>query len=356
VSDFAQSVDPVMNRLSDPLVNPPPETHPAPVLTGHLEEGPNPSTEIATAEASATLHDCLLELWQSSEASRYAIDEEQFAALLLGIGRRYDFGQAAAAGEKTSAAEQIVFLRGLRIADLVLAWACAAGHEVAWERFFELYREPIFRAACAITREESAGRELADSVYGWLYGVRETAAKEDQARRSPLISYAGRGSLAGWLRTVLAQRFVDTCRRTRRETSLEEQEETLMVAAAPAAAAESDAALVAQAVSAVLREMDAEDGFLLTSYYLDQRTLQQMAQMMDVHESTVSRRLARLTKALRKQLMKRLQAMGLDRRAAEEMLGVDVRDVNIDIGKILQIPATSAFPEQPTAEDGGKDE
>jgi RNA polymerase sigma-70 factor (ECF subfamily) len=359
VSDFAQSVDPVINRLADrlgdPLVNPLSETLPAPALTERREDGPDPSTEAATAEVSATLNDCLHELWQSSNASRYGIGEEEFAARLLSVGRRYGFGHA---GEAVSEAGQTVFLLGLRIADLVLAWACAAGHEAAWERFFELYREAILRAACAIAREESAGRELADSVYGWLFGIRETAAKEGEARRSPLISYAGRGSLAGWLRTVLAQRFVDTYRRTRHETSLEEQEETLALAAAeaPAAGAESDAALVARAVSAVLEEMDAEDSFLLTAYYLDQRTLQQMARMMEVHESTVSRRLARLTKALRKQLMKRLQAMGLDRRTAEEALGVDVRDVNVDIRKILQIPAAGAFPEQRAAENGGKDE
>ena len=362
MSDFAQSVDPVINRLADrlgdPLVNPLSETLPAAALTERRGDGPDPSTEMETAEVSATLHDCLRELWRSSNAARYEIGEEEFAARLLSVGRRYSFGHPSAAGGAASEAEQMAFLLGLRIADLVLAWACAAGHEAAWERFFELYREAILRAACAITREESAGRELADSVYGWLYGVRETAAKEGEARRSPLISYAGRGSLAGWLRTVLAQRFVDTYRRTRHETSLEEQEETLALAAAeaPAAGAEGDAALVAQAVSAVLEEMDAEDGFLLTAYYLDRRTLQQMAQMMEVHESTVSRRLARLTKTLRKRLMKRLQAMGLDRRAAEEALGVDVRDVNVDIRKILQIPAAGTFPEQRTAENGGKDE
>jgi RNA polymerase sigma-70 factor (ECF subfamily) len=256
------------------------------------------------------------------------------------IGRKYHYGQS----ESTAPVPehiQIAFLNSLHVTDLALAQACAAGHASAWERLLHLYRETVQRTACAITREESSGGELADSIYAWLYGMKE----QNGVRLSPLASYTGRGALTGWLRTVLTQRFIDAYHRNRRETSLDEMEEAQPVAAAEPAPAtdQNQIATVTRAAANVLSALHAEDGFLLASYYLDRRTLQQIAQLLSVHESTISRRLTRLTHNLRKQLLRQLQSAGLSRRAAEEALGIDVRDVDIDIRKILQLPATAAF-------------
>ncbi|MDQ2841633.1 MAG: hypothetical protein M3Y72_11465, partial [Acidobacteriota bacterium] len=98
------------------------------------------------------------------------------------------------------------FLDGLRLPDLLLARACARGFTGAWERFLVLYREKLYRAARAIAPEESLARELADSLYAELYGMK---AAGDGLRVSKLNSYTGRGSLEGWLKTVLAQEYVN---------------------------------------------------------------------------------------------------------------------------------------------------
>ncbi len=81
------------------------------------------------------------------------------------------------------------------------------------------FREKLYDIARQITREDSAGRELADSVYTDLYG---TKTREGE-RVSKLSSYRGRGSLEGWLRTVLAQEYVNTYRKQRRLVSLDEE-------------------------------------------------------------------------------------------------------------------------------------
>src|SRR5947207_9166650 len=83
------------------------------------------------------------------------------------------------------------------------------------------FREKLYDIARQITREDSAGRELADSVYADLYG---TKTREGE-RISKLSSYRGRGSLEGWLRTVLAQEYVNTYRKQRRLVSLDEESE-----------------------------------------------------------------------------------------------------------------------------------
>src|SRR5712691_8118737 len=82
----------------------------------------------------------------------------------------------------------------------------------------------------SLTREDSTGRELADSVYADLFGTR----MREGNRVSRLTYYGGRGSLDGWLRTVLAQEFVNTYRKQRRTVSLDEESEEGMQFAAPA--------------------------------------------------------------------------------------------------------------------------
>ena len=59
----------------------------------------------------------------------------------------------------------------LRIEELALARACAAGHERAWEIFMARYREKLYDIAAYIAKESSAARELADSLYADLYGT-----------------------------------------------------------------------------------------------------------------------------------------------------------------------------------------
>jgi RNA polymerase sigma-70 factor (ECF subfamily) len=154
-------------------------------------------------------------LWRESGAAAYGLEKEEFNRILHRVGTEQDYGLEP--GATASRRQQAGFFRGLRLADLTLARACASGHEGAWEHFIAVYRQPLFRAAIAITRSETLGRELADQLYAELYGL----SARDGVRRSPLDSYKGKGSLMGWLRTTLAQRHVDHHRRTRRELPLD---------------------------------------------------------------------------------------------------------------------------------------
>jgi RNA polymerase sigma-70 factor (ECF subfamily) len=225
------------------------------------------------------------------------------------------------------------FLAALRLEELVLARACADGDNRAWEVFLNRYRATLYESAYKIAKEESAARSLADSLYAALYGV----DAKGQQRSSKLRSYQGRGSLQGWLRTVVAQEYVNLYRATRRETSLdaaldegiqfEAGESDLSVAdpRAEAAAAEELAAL------------PAEERFLLAAYYLDRRTLAEIAKLQGVHESTISRKLERVTLELRKRIRKRMIAAGMSPRQADEaMQDVDVRDLRVRVSETLR--------------------
>ena len=277
------------------------------------------------------------ELWQKAEAETLGLTQAEFAGILAAAGAKTNHNQPP--GATPSPAQKAAFYRGLHLADLALAHACALGREPAWERFLLLYRGSLVRAAQGVTGSASLGEELADSLYAELYGLREVEGR----RRSPLESFTGRGSLAGWLRTTLAQRFTDHHRRTHRETPIEDFDAP---AAAPAAPVPAEAAALAAGVARTLAGLDAEDRFLLAAYYLDRQTLLRIARTLNVHEATISRRLKRLLEGLRVRLLKNLCAGGLSKAAALEALGTDPRDIEINLRALLQCSQREAFNEE----------
>ena len=284
----------------------------------------------------------LNELWLSAKGESSGLTLGEFSTVLYSVGTKFNYGFPAAT--YPDASKKADFLRSLRLEDLALAAACAFGREAAWQRFFSLYRAPLTQAAVSITGSATLGHDLADSLYSELYGLREV----DGARRSPLASFSGRGSLLGWLRTTLAQRHVDHHRRTHRETSLDTLDAP--IPQSDPRPLPTELAHLARAVTKTLEDLGAEDRFLLSTYYLDRQPLNQIARILRVHEATISRRLKRLLADVRRQLLRNLQSDGLSKQAAEEALGNDPRDIEINLRALLQCSQTSSFSEK-TAPD-----
>ncbi|HEX6804235.1 MAG TPA: sigma-70 family RNA polymerase sigma factor [Terriglobales bacterium] len=290
---------------------------------------PDPATNAAQSPLDAVLD----ELYRNSRGAEFGMSPEQFLAIAEEIATKH-------AGRATLQ----IFCATLRIDDLVLARACAAGSERAWEVFLTRFREKLYEVARQITREDSTARELADSVYADLYGTKT----RDGKRVSKLESYTGRGSLEGWLRTVLAQEFVNTYRRQRRLVSLdEESEEGVQFAAATPSVDPPPSPGLESATDEALRALSAEERFVLASYFLDGRTLAEIARALAVHESTISRKVEKLTRHLRKAILKNLSRQGLSRRQAEEALSIDVRDLALDLrASLAQESLARAFTEK----------
>ena len=285
----------------------------------------SPVLSMGGTQASGTklggLEALSVELYERSGAVKYGLSHAEFNAALEQVVRKYLPGGTAQ--------ETAEFLAGLRLEELALARGCAAGCEKAWEEFLARYRERLFDAARVITKDDATGRELADSLYADLYGMKTV----DGNRVSKLSFYYGRGSLEGWLRTVLAQEFVNRYRSLKRTVSLEEQEEDGVQFAAPVA---DDPPAVADsrlddATDAALSAVPAEERYILAAYFLDRRTLSEIARTLGVHESTISRKVEKLTTSLRRKILDELTARGMSRRQAEESLDIDVRDLRVDI-------------------------
>jgi len=298
---------------------------------------PRMSTTRQSPGLQSIVNEVLAEFYVRAGCDKIGLTRESWSTILCEVGAKH-------LSEASSPTEVRTFFLTLRIDELALARACAAGHNSAWEIFLTRYREKLYQSALRIAREDSAARELADTLYADLYG---TNTREGQ-RVSKLASYAGRGSLEGWLRTVLAQEYVNRYRRTKRLVSLDEESEEGIQFRAPEPdpVPPSDPRL-AQATDEALAVLPSEDRVILGSYYLDGRTLAEIARMLGVHESTISRKIDKLAKVLRKQILAGLGRRGMSRRQAEDALEVDVRDLQLDIRRSLaQDSSPPAFSEK----------
>lgn len=236
-------------------------------------------------------------------AAQWGIDVDQFAeALYRSASQRFGDGDLEFAPVES-------YLDALHVEDLALALGCEAGHEGAWLAFVGRYRPRLYDAARSIAGEQEA-RDLAGSIYGELYGLKERGGQ----RRSLFRYYHGRSSLPTWLSAVLAQRHVDGLRAASRLEPLDEaRHEARGVRNGPPADPESmlgrrrHVAILTRVVRAALAELPAQDRLRLAQYYLDGLTLAQIATVFGEHESTASRKLERMRHALRARIERTLR-------------------------------------------------
>ena len=218
----------------------------------------------------------------------------------------------------TPHAEISKFVDELQADDLCLIIACERGDEIAWSDLVERFSATVRSAARSASSNEDAAEDLAQSIWAELYGLR---VREDGKPASKLAYYSGRGSLAGWLRAVVAQLAVDTFRKqsklvqTEEDTDLDRLARDAQIADGHAVVAgiptpeESMSNRFAQtdmqqALNNAVQELGAEDRLLVKLYYFDNLRLREAGAVLGVHEATASRRLTRIQTDLRKRVTK----------------------------------------------------
>ncbi len=290
---------------------------------------PSESTFPALREAEPEFH----RLYELGEAARFGLSAENFVDILSAIVRKH-------CPNDCSFHDIREFLASLKVGDLALARGCAAGNEAAWEELLTRYRAPLYELASSIARDDVKGRELADSLYTELYGLN---SKGDQ-RPSKLLYYTGTGSLMGWLRTVLAQGYIDRYRQDSKLVSMTEDDDDdgegrSRVVPEPVTLPEVETRLdprLGEATETALASMSAEDRLILSSYFLDGHRLTDIAGLLGVHESTISRRLEKITSTLNKKIRVALLKFGFTKREVEEAFSTDVRELQVNVRERLQ--------------------
>ncbi len=266
---------------------------------------------------------------------RDQLEQAVFArALDRSVGHRFR--------DATAAETDVVrYLDSLYVEDLALAAACEAGADAAWEHVITTLRPTLYAAARALTKDEASARELADTLWAELYGVGSTKASvETGTERRPLLTYFhGRSKLSTWLRSVLAQRYVDRLRVTQRVDSLDGDEPAEPVAHAATADPDRDRyrTLLDGALGAALDGLETGDRLRLALYYLQGLTLAQIGQITREHEATISRKLSRTRKQLKRRIERELQEQrGLDEAQVRLCYQYALEDGAFDLGAALQ--------------------
>ncbi|MBL8180163.1 MAG: hypothetical protein JNL64_00960 [Blastocatellia bacterium] len=189
------------------------------------------------------------------------------------------------------------FFDNLQANDLFLALACSVGNERAWWEFDQQHRSYMERVARHLAKTEIDATEVVDAVYVELYGTRVV----DGERVSKFALYSGRGSLRGWLRTVIWHSVVDLHRAGHGEVSLDEMTENIGEGAAHANfalenptgedAAERElirsryrAATVASLAEA-MSSLDAHERLLLKYYHVDGLKLREISRLAENESS-----------------------------------------------------------------------
>jgi RNA polymerase sigma-70 factor len=102
--------------------------------------------------------------------------------------------------------------------DLYLALACINGDECAWWDFDAEYRPYLEKLARSLTNTHGDAEEIVANLYTELYGI----SIHEGRRNSKFLTYSGRGTLRGWLRTIIWHSTVDLHRASEGIVSLEE--------------------------------------------------------------------------------------------------------------------------------------
>lgn len=208
------------------------------------------------------------------------------------------------------------FIDKLQADDLCLIVACEQGNQKAWTDLVERFSATVRSAARSASSNEEGAEDLAQSIWAELHGLR---LRDDGKPAGKLAYYSGRGSLAGWLRAVVAQLAIDQHRKQSRLVQTEEdsdfdriiqhsQEDTTWSGHGAVANPELQistklaGAQMQKALAESVKQMSAEDRLLVRLYYFDGLRLREAGAVLGVHEATASRRLTRIHAELRQQV------------------------------------------------------
>lgn len=181
-----------------------------------------PAAETSQAELLSRLAACAAELDAiyadcAKAYSDFGLSPADFRDAVIGAINKY-LMSFTGGSEVPSTQELSRFIGELQDRDLYLALACARGNEQAWWEFDRQYRSFIERWARHLVRSGTDADEVIDSVYVELFGTRVVQG----VRQSKFRTYTGRGTLRGWLRTVILHTVVDLYRGRKTEVPLED--------------------------------------------------------------------------------------------------------------------------------------
>ena len=204
--------------------------------------------------------------------------------------------------QKTPSTSEIrQFVESLQGPDIYLSLGCALGDENAWWQFDRRHRAFVESVANQVVSGGIDANEVIESVYSELLGSKT----ESGVRQSKFRTYMGRGTLRGWLRTMIWHTAVDLHRSRHNEVPLEDwsaagdeiRERQIYVGDADAnedtmlskVMRERYSSATLEALDRSLAALDDHETLLLLYYHVEGLKLRQIARIVEQPRSAIRR-------------------------------------------------------------------
>ena len=241
------------------------------------------------------------------------------------------------------------FIDKLQADDLCLIVACENGDQAAWSDLVERFQATVRSAARSASSNEEGAEDLAQSIWAELYGLKVSDKGKPAGK---LAYYSGRGSLAGWLRAVVAQLAIDQHRKQSRLVQTEEDGDFdrliqhnkgdnnwsghgAVIDPELQVSTKLAGAQLQESLAAALGKLPAEDRLLVKLYYFDGLKLHEAGALLGFHEATASRRLTRIYGDLRQQVETNLISRGWTKAETKRAFSEIALHLEADIEPLL---------------------
>ena len=236
-------------------------------------------------------------------------------------------------GKSPTSDSTVRFVKALHGRDLYLTTACALSSpgvtlrnsqepadraSIAWKTLETTYKGLIYDLVRFFYRSSFVAQDLADNILAELF-------LPDRSGHSRIASYDGRSSLGTWLRVVICNRSINAqrCSACAKSTDLQPD-----LPDGPAFAnieltvrADRYRSPLEDSLALACRGLSPRERLMLLWRYQDGLQLGQIARLLGIHQSNVTRQLERMQGKLRDDVIATLASKhGLSRSAIEECL------------------------------------
>jgi RNA polymerase sigma-70 factor, ECF subfamily len=191
------------------------------------------------------------------------------------------------------------FVDKLYFRDLYLACGCVQRSENAWKALDSFYRRFVTDLVRFCYRKGTDAEEVADAVLVSLY-------LPDRSGRHRIASYDGRSSLATWLRVIVVNRAINerhTTTTANAEIVPDMPDRFALLSMELILRAGRYKHVLADSITSACQELTARDRLLLLWRYEENLQLGEIARLLGIHQSNVTRQLVRLQARLRENVI-----------------------------------------------------
>jgi len=180
--------------------------------------------------------------------------------------------------------------------DIDLVRSVLRGDQSAFQQLVERYQDFVFTICVRVLKSREEAEEIAQDVFIKVYAT--------------LGSFEQRSKFSSWLYTVAYRTALDRARRRKLAiTSIDSDDSFLQLMDDISAGPEKQLQQreLQQQLQWAIHQLPAQDATIITLFYLQEKSVQEIANICGLTGSNVKTKLFRLRERLRKILSKRLQ-------------------------------------------------